>query len=408
MRRQFLTLLCLLLAGAHAIAGGRFDDIIARGVLRVGTTGDYKPFSARIGKAFVGLDIDLAVALAQAMGVRLQFVPTSWPTLMEDFGADAFDVALGGVSVTAERQRQALFSLPYLRDGKTPIARCEHQARYATLAQIDQPGVRLIVNPGGTNERYARVHAPHAQLIVYPDNVTIFAQLAAGAADVMMTDAIEARLQQRLHPSLCAVHPEVPFDVSEKAILLPCDPEFKAYVDQWLQARGDVQKDLERWLDFPWALQPLRQAIDQRLQLAPAVARAKWNVQAALEDLPREAQVIAAAVKQGAALGLPAAAVERVFRAQIEASKTVQRELFIQWRAGHVGKFDHAIDLAKTVRPELDHLSTQILLSMAANQRVLIDPARKADVVRALGGLDAAADYPTAATQALAPFIQGM
>ncbi|WP_235914275.1 gamma subclass chorismate mutase AroQ [Rugamonas rivuli] len=151
-------------------------------------------------------------------------------------------------------------------------------------------------------------------------------------------------------------------------------------------------------------LEPLRLAIDQRLLLAQAVARAKWNVQAPVEDLGREAQVIQAAVKEGGALGLSSAWIETVFRAQIEASKTVQRELFAQWSAQHAGKFDDAPDLAKTVRPELDRLSTQLLRSMADNQAVLNDESRKADVARAMRLLEARTLSPRAATQALAPF----
>jgi len=398
-----LILLAALLAAAHAGAGNRLDDISARGVLRVGSTGDYKPFSYRTGDDFIGLDVELAGELAQAMGVKLAIVPTSWPTLMSDFNAGKFDIALSGVSVTAERRKQAYFSVSYLHDGKTPITRCDNQARFQTLEQINQPGVRLIVNPGGTNERFSRNYAPLAQLTVYPDNVTIFGQIVAGAADLMITDAIETRLQQRLHPQLCALHPDTPFDQSDKAILLPRDDAFKAYVDQWLGQRiasGSVQRSLEHWLDFAWNLEPLRQAIDQRLLLASAVARAKWNVQAPIEDLPREAQVIAAAMQQGRALGLPDALVETVFRAQIEASKTVQRELYAQWQAQHAGHFDDAPDLAKTIRPELDRITAQLLRALADNQSTLKDAARN------MRPLAAAALSPAAARQALAPFSQ--
>ena len=399
-------LLTMALAPAQA---GRLDDIAARGVLRVGSTGDYKPFSYRpAGGEFMGMDVELAGELAQALGVRLQLVPTTWSTLLADLGADKFDLALSGVSVTADRQRLALFSLPYLHDGKTPITRCENVARFQTLAQIDQPGVRLIVNPGGTNERYARAQAPRAQLTVYPDNVTIFGQIVSGAADLMITDAIETRLQQRLHPQLCAVHPEAPFDMTDKAILLPRDAALKAYVDHWLQPRldnGEVQQRLDRWLAFPWGLEPLRQAIDQRLLLAQDVARAKWNVQAAIEDLPREEQVIAAAVRQGAALGLPEAWIRRVFRAQIEASKTVQRTLYARWQAEGADRFDDAPDLARTIRPELDRITTQLLRSMADNQALLHDRGRQAGIAAAMQPMQARALNPAAAGQALAPFL---
>nr|WP_267877458.1 gamma subclass chorismate mutase AroQ [Massilia sp. PDC64] len=149
----------------------------------------------------------------------------------------------------------------------------------------------------------------------------------------------------------------------------------------------------------------MREAIDRRLLLAQDVARAKWNAKAAIEDLPREEQVIAAAVRQGATLGLPEAWVRTVFRAQIEASKTVQRALYARWQAEGAGRFDDAPDLAKTIRPELDRLTTQLLRAMADNEAVLHDSGRRADVAIAMQGLQARAVNPAAAGQALAPFL---
>nr|6WUP_A Chain A, Ancestral cyclohexadienyl dehydratase, AncCDT-5 [synthetic construct] len=235
------------------IAASRLDEIMQRGTLRVGTTGDYKPFSYRDPDGqFTGFDIDMAESLAKSLGVKVEFVPTTWPTLMDDFQADKFDIAMGGVSVTPERQKKADFSEPYMTDGKTPIVRCEDADKYQTLEQIDRPDVRVVVNPGGTNERFARAHLKQAQITVYPDNVTIFQEIVAGRADVMMTDAVETRYQQKLHPGLCAVHVDKPFTHSEKAYLLPRgDPAFKAYVDQWLHQAmqsGTYQRIFDKWL----------------------------------------------------------------------------------------------------------------------------------------------------------------
>lgn len=247
--------LCLQLPATAQ--SNRLDEIVARGVLRVGTTGDYKPFSYRAqgAETFSGLDVELAGRLAKALGVKVELVATSWPALMQDLADDRFDIAMSGVSISLERQKKALYSVPYLRDGKTPITRCENVARFQTLAQIDQPGVRLIVNPGGTNERFARANIRNASLTVYPDNVAIFAQIVAGDADLMITDAIETRLQQKLKPQLCAVHPDKPFDFSEKAYLMPRDLLWKSFVDQWLHQTiesGDLAALLDKWLAHPW------------------------------------------------------------------------------------------------------------------------------------------------------------
>ena len=110
--------------------------------------------------------------------------------------------------MTLERQKKAYFSAPYLRDGKTPIARCADKQKFATLAAIDRPDVAVIVNPGGTNEKFDRAHLKAARIEVWSDNLSIFDRLEKGDADLMITDATETLYQQKLHAgALCAIHP---------------------------------------------------------------------------------------------------------------------------------------------------------------------------------------------------------
>ena len=253
MHRILLRTVLLLLVALPARAQTVLDAILARGVVRVGLTGDYRPFSIKdaAGK-FEGFDVDMAESLAKGLGVKLEIVPTAWPTLMTDLQAQKYDIGMGGISVTLDRAKTAYFSAPVMRSGKTPIARCADQARFTSLAEIDQPGVRVITNPGGTNERFARANIKHAEITVFADNATIFDELVTSHADVMMTDTIETRLQQRLHPELCAVHPDHPFNFSELAYMLPRDPALKAWIDQWLHIQsetGEQQLLLAKWLD---------------------------------------------------------------------------------------------------------------------------------------------------------------
>jgi cyclohexadienyl dehydratase len=232
----------------------RLDDILAKGVLRVGTTGDYKPFTyfnKETGQ-FEGFDIDMAQSLGQSLGVKIEFVKTSWPTLMQDFSDGKFDIAAGGISYTFERAKKAYFSSPYMREGKTPIARCTDAAKYQTIPDIDKPEVKVIVNPGGTNEKFARAQLKAAPITVFPDNTKIFDEIIAGHADVMMTDASETRYQQKLHKELCAIHPDKPFDFSEKAYLLPRDEPLRNFVDGWLhtmQGNGAFQRVNAKWFE---------------------------------------------------------------------------------------------------------------------------------------------------------------
>lgn len=256
MRLFVLRLVLALVFALPALSAGA--DTLGRvretGTLRIGLTGDYRPFSALDPKSgdFSGLDVDLGRSLAKRLGAKPEFVRTSWPTLAADLAAGKFDIAMGGISVTPERAKIGFFSQAVLTDGKTPIARCENARKFRTLYEIDRQGVRIIVNPGGTNERFVRAHIAKAKIIVHKDNVTIFDEIVAGRADLMITDAIEARLQQKLHPELCAIHPEKPFDHSEKAYLMPRDKAFKRAVDKWLagaKRSGELGRAVRKWVE---------------------------------------------------------------------------------------------------------------------------------------------------------------
>jgi cyclohexadienyl dehydratase len=257
MRRFIFIFLAAAIGFAPAAfagdTGSRLDAILQAGVLKVGSTGDYKPFTYKdpaTGK-FTGFDIDQAQSLAKALGVKLAVVPTSWPDLKKDFEAGKFDIAMGGVSITLDRQKIGLFTQPYMQEGKTPIARCEDKAKYQTLDQIDQPDVTVIANPGGTNEKFDRAHFDEAKIVIFKDNTKIFDQIAAGKADLMITDASETRYQQKLHPGvLCSIHPDKPFDFAEKGYWIQRDPYLAAFVREWLHQEkhnGQYQAIYDKW-----------------------------------------------------------------------------------------------------------------------------------------------------------------
>ena len=246
-------LLVALIGPANAETPTRLDEIIGAGVLRVGVTEDYRPFSfADASHKVEGIDVDMAMSLAQSLGLRLEIVKASWPALKSDLEANSFDIAMGGITITLDRQKMGLFSNTVFSSGKTPITHCGDESKYGTIAAIDQPGVHVIVNPGGTNERFDRAHLQNATIIQWSDNATIFDALVEGKADLVITDAVETRVQAKLHPGvLCPVHPDAPFDHSELAYWMPRDLIFAAYVNQWLNPldlSGERQAIIARWM----------------------------------------------------------------------------------------------------------------------------------------------------------------
>ncbi|MEV0603171.1 transporter substrate-binding domain-containing protein [Streptomyces sp. NPDC050315] len=238
----------------HKLAPSLLDTVPRRGTLRVCTTGDYRPFTSwdRKTETYSGIDIDMAKDLAKSLDAKASFVPTTWASLVADLDGGRCDIAVGGVSITLPRARKLAFSEPTRTDGKTPIVRCEDKDKYRTLKDIDKPETTVVVNPGGTNEEFARANIKEAKIKVHNDNNTIFDEIIEGRADVMMTDASETLYQAKLHPELCSVHPDEPFTFAEKAYALPRkDFQFKEYVDQFVHLAkhdGTYEKYEDEWM----------------------------------------------------------------------------------------------------------------------------------------------------------------
>lgn len=132
-------------------------------------------------------------------------------------------------------------------------------------------------------------------------------------------------------------------------------------------------------------LQGLVETSARRLVIAKEVALAKWDEGAPVEDAPREAQVIASAVKDGAAIGLEPASVESFFRAQIEANKVVQYALLADWRRSGKAPAHPPINLVVTIRPQLDQLQTELIAELKDAAAIRASATCPTEVAKAVG-----------------------
>lgn len=218
-----LFLLFILAFTSCATSRDSLSAIRSRGVLLVGATGDYRPmsyFEPETGE-YVGFDAALAEDLASSLGVRLEFVPTSWPTLMDDTLAGKFDLAVSGITITSARKELALMSDGYLGNGKTVLCRIEDADKYISLETINRPEVRVMENPGGLNEKFVRANLPQAALTIHPVNEEIPGLVASGQADVMITEILEAEYYVSRDSRLAAPLLNKPFTRGELGFLLP-------------------------------------------------------------------------------------------------------------------------------------------------------------------------------------------
>ena len=194
-----------------------------RGVLLVGTTGDYRPLSYREPNGeYWGFGIDVAKTLADRLGVRAEFIQTSWPTLTADVISDPqkFDLAIGGITITDDRRKVMLMSDGYLSNGKTILCRASEADKYKSLEDLDKPEVRVMVNPGGMNEKFANDYLMNATIIVHQKNEEIPSKVATGEADVMITEITEAPWYVQNDSRLAAHLLSEPFTQSEIGVLM--------------------------------------------------------------------------------------------------------------------------------------------------------------------------------------------
>ena len=202
---------------------GKVAEIVERGTLLVGTTGDYRPLSfCEPDGTYWGFGIEMAQEIAKNMGVEIAFVKTSWPTLTADVLAEPqlFDFAIGGITITDARRETMLMSEGYLANGKTILCRASESGQYKSLADLDKPEVKVMVNPGGLNEKFANENLTHATIVVHQKNEEIPTLIAEGAADVMITEITEAPYYVKADPRLAAPLLNEPFTHGEIGVLM--------------------------------------------------------------------------------------------------------------------------------------------------------------------------------------------
>lgn len=233
----------------------QLDEIIDRGYILVGMTGDYKPFTYLNPQTneYEGYDVDAMKLFAKSLGVEARFVPTTWKTMLPDLLEDKFDIAVGGVTRNTDRQKKAYLSQGYIQFGKAPLVRVEDKDKYTTLESINQPNVRIGVNPGGTNEVFVRAYLKNANVTVVENNLDIPHLVADGTFDVMITDTVEAITYAKADPRLYAALTDNPFTKNQKGYMIPRgDFIYASYLELWMdemKLQGKFAELNKKWLE---------------------------------------------------------------------------------------------------------------------------------------------------------------
>ncbi|HEY5089136.1 MAG TPA: ABC transporter substrate-binding protein/permease, partial [Polyangia bacterium] len=225
--------------------GSHLDAIRARGELLWGADeqgGEPYVYEDRDG-ALVGFEVDLADALAAALGVRARLVQNDWSTLIPSLERGTFDIALNGIEVTPARAGQVAFTRPYYVFSERLVAR-RGDAGIGDLASLRGLRVGTLAN----SLAWDLLRAAGAVALPYEGVEEPFVDLEHGRTDaVLLDDIIVARYVGR-HPSLAIVG-----DVAEgryAVALRSADDGLRVALDQALAhliASGAWRKVLARW-----------------------------------------------------------------------------------------------------------------------------------------------------------------
>lgn len=232
----------LLMAVSPSRAGIVHDRVQANKVIRVCIWPDYYGVSYRNPRTqqLVGIDIDLAHELAADLSMKVEFVDSSFTSLVPDLVSDRCDVAMFAVGMLAQRMQQLRFTRPYLRSDIYAIA-SRGSAAIKQWADIDRPGILVGVQSGTFMEPVMAAYLKQAKLVNIKPPQTRERELEAGRIDVFMTDyPYSRRLLDNADWATLISSPK-PFHVLPYGYAVkPGDESWYAVVDDFV---ARIQKD---------------------------------------------------------------------------------------------------------------------------------------------------------------------
>ncbi len=235
------------------LAQSNLKQILERGELRVGTTGDWNPMTLidPATQKREGFDIDVATALAADMGVKVVFVPTTWKTLVNGIVADKYDMSTSA-SLSPKRALVAGYSKSYFAVVDVPLMSRSSAGKYNSWEDLNSPSVTVAVTMGTVQEKRARALFNKAKIITVSAPARDYQEVLAGRADASMTSNLEAANLVKKYKQLQRVPVQEGRSPTPLAMLLPQnDQVWINYVNHWIDLKRErgFFKELEaKWL----------------------------------------------------------------------------------------------------------------------------------------------------------------
>ena len=257
MRKQLVCFWVIVLSVALTVvntsAGPVMDRILAHKVLKVGTTGQQPPMSATAKNGeLIGMDIDLANAMAEDLGVPVEFVRMPFADLLPALEAGKVDMVLSGMTITADRNRKVAFVGPYYVSGKGILALEQRYAELQDAEGLNAPDVTVTALKDSTSQIFAESLMPKAKLLPAASYGDAIALVLAKKADVMVADLPFCAYATYRYQDKGLSAGKSPLTFEPLGIAMAEDTLLINWVGNFLntlQGTGQLKKIHAKWLD---------------------------------------------------------------------------------------------------------------------------------------------------------------
>ena len=256
----FILIFCL---ASGSLAGPVLDAIKAGGQIRVGLDPTFPPLEAKAKDgSLMGFDVDLALRIAQAMGVRPVFSQMPFKNLLPALKAKQIDLIISGMTITPARNLEAVFVGPYLLSGQTALIKGQLASRVRRVADLNSSAYTVAATSHTTSEQAVRDILPKAKLIAVRGEQNAIKLLLDGQAHAMVADMPFCAAMAFRYADKDLVHLDVPFTFEPLGMAIaPGDPELANWLDNFLmvlKGRGVLDNMGDYWFRDPSWLNRLR------------------------------------------------------------------------------------------------------------------------------------------------------
>ena len=219
-------------------AESNLDKILSSGVLKVGTTGDWDPMTIKdpATNKYKGFDIDVMNELAKDMGVKIEFVPAEWKTIVSGITSERYDISTS-VTKTPKRAEVAGFTDTYYKYGTVPLVLKKNLSKFSTWDSLNNSSVTIATTLGTSQEEKAKEFFPKSKLNSVEAPARDFQEVLAGRADGNITSSTEANKLVIKYPQL-AIVPDGEKNPAFLAMMVPKgDNKWNSYVNDWIKKK---------------------------------------------------------------------------------------------------------------------------------------------------------------------------